>query len=98
MAGSSPVRSGLPRRKRGCNSNTEHESPRGATGDGMAYIITATNLVGAISLRRDAPVAALKKALELVEQGMMNVSITDEQGRQYEPAEFDRLHGSGKVG
>jgi hypothetical protein len=33
----------------------------------MAYVITATNLIGAISLRRDAPVAALKKALELIE-------------------------------
>jgi hypothetical protein len=54
-------------------------------------------LVGAISLCRDAPVAALKKALELIEQGMMNVRITDEQGRQFEPAEFDQLHGPGKV-
>jgi hypothetical protein len=61
-------------------------------GDGMAYIITATNLIGALSLRRDAPVAALKKALELIEQGMMDVRITDEQGRQYETAEFDQLH------
>ena len=62
----------------------------------MAYIITATNLVGAISLRRDAPIAALKKALELIEQGMMNVRITDEQGRQYEPAEFDQLRDAEK--
>jgi hypothetical protein len=61
-------------------------------GDGMPYIITATNLVGAISLRRDAPVAALKKALELIEQGMIDVRITDEQGRQFEAAEFDQLH------
>ena len=57
----------------------------------MTYIITATNLVGAISLRRDAAVAALKKAHELIEQGMLNVRITDEQGRQYEPAEFDQV-------
>jgi hypothetical protein len=62
----------------------------------MAYIITATNLIGAISLRRDAPVAALKKALELIEQGMMDVRITDAQGRQYEPAEFDQLKIAGK--
>jgi hypothetical protein len=62
----------------------------------MAYTITATNLIGAISLRRDAPAAALKKALELTEQGMMNVRITDEQGRQYEPAEFDQLHVAAK--
>jgi hypothetical protein len=73
------------------------KSPQDVTGDGMTYTITATNLVGAISLRRDAPVAALKKALELIEQGMMNVRITDEQGRQYEPDEFDQLHGPGKV-
>jgi hypothetical protein len=58
----------------------------------MPYIITATNLVGAISLRRDAPVGALKKALELIEQGMIDVRITDEQGRQFEAAEFDQLH------
>ena len=58
----------------------------------MTYLITATNLVGAISLRRDAPVAALKKALELVDQGMLDVRIIDERGRQFEPAEFDRLH------
>ena len=31
----------------------------------MAYTITATNLIGAISLRREAPAAALKKAIEL---------------------------------
>jgi hypothetical protein len=58
----------------------------------MTYIITATNLVGAISLRRDTAVAALKKAHELIEQGMLNVRITDEQGRQFEPAEFDQVH------
>jgi hypothetical protein len=62
----------------------------------MPYTITARNLVGAISLRRDAPGAALKKALELVEQGMLNVCITDEQGRQFEPAEFDQLHVAAK--
>ena len=62
----------------------------------MPYIITATNLVGAISLRRDAPGAALKKALELVEQGMLNVRISDEQGRQFEPAEFEQLHVAAK--
>jgi hypothetical protein len=60
----------------------------------MSYTITATNLVGAISLRRDAAVAARKKAIELIEQGMMNVCITDAQGRQYEPAEFDQLHAA----
>ena len=58
----------------------------------MTYVITATNLIGAISLRRDAPLAAAKKAHELIQQGMMNVTITDEEGRQFEPAEFDRLH------
>jgi len=63
----------------------------------MTYIITATNLVGAISLRRDAPVAALKKARELIEQGMLNVRITDEQGRQFEPAEFDQVHVAEQV-
>jgi hypothetical protein len=71
-------------------------APRGATGDGMTYIITATNLNGAISLRRDTPAAALKKALELVEQGMMDVRIADEEGRQYETAEFDLLHVAAK--
>jgi hypothetical protein len=82
----------LPARSRRCNINIGAQSPPGATGDGMTYIITATNLVGAISLRRDAPVAALKKARELIEQGMLNVRITDEQGRQFEPAEFDQVH------
>ena len=62
----------------------------------MPYTITATNLVGAISLRREGPAAALKKALELVEQGMLNVRISDEQGRQFEPAEFDQLHVAAK--
>ena len=62
----------------------------------MTYIITATNLIGAISLRRDAPAAAVKKALELTAQGMMDVRITDEAGRQYEPAEFDLLQVADK--
>ena len=63
----------------------------------MAYIITATNLIGAISLRRDAPAAALKKAIELTEQGMMNVRITDEQGRQYEPGRIRSIAYRGEV-
>jgi hypothetical protein len=74
------------------------ESPQGGTGDGMAYIITATNSIGAISLRRDAPGAAVKKALELTAQGMMDVRITDEAGRQYEPAEFEQLKVAEKQG
>ena len=63
----------------------------------MTYIITATNLVGAISLRRDAAVAALKKAHELIEQGMLDVRITDEQGRQFEPTAFEQVHVAEKV-
>src|SRR5580692_1836714 len=91
VAGMCLCAAGLPRLRLGCKTDPGAGSPRGGTGDGMTYIITATNLVGAISLRRDAPGAAVKKALELTAQGMMDVRITDEAGRQYEPAEFDQL-------
>src|ERR1700730_10956013 len=64
----------------------------------MPYVVTGTNMVGVISLRRDTPAAALKKARELIGDGVMNVRIADEQGRQYEAAEFDRQHVAEKSG
>jgi hypothetical protein len=67
-------------------------------GGNMPYTITGTNTIGAISLRRETSVAALKKARELAEQGVMNVRIADEQGRQYEPAEFDQMRVAESLG
>jgi hypothetical protein len=56
------------------------------------YIITATDSAGALSLKRRSAAAAIKKALELIEDGCREVRITDPDGRIYRHAEFDQLH------
>ena len=57
----------------------------------MAYLITATNENGAVSVQRDTAVAALEQATLMTQRGMMDVLITDPKGQLYPPAEFERL-------
>ena len=49
----------------------------------MSYIITGTDTTGALSLKRDSVVAAIKKALELLGDGCRDVSIAAPDGRIY---------------
>jgi LmbE family N-acetylglucosaminyl deacetylase len=60
----------------------------------MSYIITGTDSAGALSLKRDSALAAIKKALELVRDGCRDVSITAPDGRIYGHPDFDQLHAA----
>jgi hypothetical protein len=57
----------------------------------MTYIITGTDSAGALSLKRDSAVAAIKKAMELMADGCRDVRITDPNGRIHSHADFDQL-------
>ena len=57
----------------------------------MDYIITGRNVTGAMSLRRDSAVGAIKKAVELMGDGHVDVQITAPDGRVYGHTEFDQL-------
>ena len=60
----------------------------------MDYIITGRNATGAISLRRESAVAAIKKAVELMGDGHLEVQITDPDGRVYSHKEFSQLYAA----
>jgi hypothetical protein len=57
----------------------------------MSYIITGTDSAGALSLKRDSAVAAIKKAMELMADGCRDVRITDPNGHIFSHADFDQL-------
>jgi hypothetical protein len=54
----------------------------------MDYVVTGANLAGAISLRRDSAVGAIKKALELI---CRDVQVPAPDGRVYRHQDFDSL-------
>ena len=60
----------------------------------MSYIITGTDSAGALSLKRDSAAAAIKKAVELMADGCIDVHIADPGGRIYSHAEFDQLRAA----
>jgi hypothetical protein len=62
-----------------------------SSGNLMSYIITGTDSAGALSLKRESAAAAVKKAVELIGEGTMDVHITDPDGRVYRDAEFAQL-------
>jgi hypothetical protein len=57
----------------------------------MLFLITATDISGTITLRRETAAAALKKAAELAQGGCREVAITAPDGRRYPSETFDRL-------
>jgi hypothetical protein len=58
----------------------------------MSYVINANNTAGVISLHRDSAPGAVKKAFELLRQGLSNVNIIDDAGHQFrDPEEFKHL-------
>ena len=62
----------------------------------MAYLITAKLAGRAVSERRDTRIEALKRALEMIGEGMESVLITDPQGKQYSHNEFPKLYFEGR--
>ena len=55
------------------------------------YTITAKNTAGLVSLRRSTSAAAIKKAVELIGSGHIEVQITAPDGKIYHDTEFDSL-------
>jgi len=47
---------------------------------------------GAVTFRSSSPNGALATARELIEFGFTDVSITDTDGQEYSPAQFERRH------
>jgi hypothetical protein len=62
----------------------------------MPYIISGTNSVGALNLKRDSAAAAIKKARELAADGFRDVEITDPEGRVHDHAEFAKRNATTK--
>jgi hypothetical protein len=57
----------------------------------MRFLITARDISGRITLRRETDAAAMKKAAELAEDGFLEIEITGPDGRQYPPPAFNQL-------
>jgi hypothetical protein len=57
----------------------------------MRFLITGTDRLGRIVLRRDTAAAAREKAAELAAGGCLDISITAPDGHQYPPQAFDLL-------
>lgn len=59
----------------------------------LQYLISGRNQSGLVNLGRSTPIAALKKARELVQEGYLDVRICTPRGRILLPEEFDQLDG-----
>ncbi len=59
----------------------------------MSYRIRAEGVpgAGAESFECNSPAEASTMALELIREGMQNVQIIDEQGKSYNPNDFEKL-------
>ena len=61
----------------------------------MSFLISATDICGRVTLRRETADAAIKKAAELAADGYRDVAITGPDGRPYSAQAFDELQGNG---
>ena len=61
----------------------------------MSFLISATDICGRVTLRRETAAAAVKKAAELAEDGYRDIAITGPDGHLYSPQAFDELQGNG---
>ena len=57
----------------------------------MVFLITALDTSGAVTLRRESVLAAMKKADELISDGCWDVEIVTPDGATYHSGEFDQL-------
>ena len=57
----------------------------------MVFLITALDTSGAVTLRRESVLAAMKKADELIADGCWDVEIVTPDGATYSSGEFDQL-------
>ena len=57
----------------------------------MVFLINALDTSGAVTLRRESVLAAMKKADELISDGCWDVEIVTPDGATYHSDEFDQL-------
>jgi hypothetical protein len=58
----------------------------------MFFVVTGNGRNGAVAVTCDSAAAALEKARQLDAEGIIDLLITDADGLQHAPAEFDRLY------
>jgi hypothetical protein len=57
----------------------------------VIFLINALDTSGAVTLRRESALAAMKKADELISDGCWDVEIVTPDGATYHPDEFAQL-------
>jgi hypothetical protein len=57
----------------------------------MFFVVTGNAENGAVAITCDNAAAAMEKARSLIAEGVRDVLITDADGLQHVPADFDRL-------
>jgi hypothetical protein len=57
----------------------------------VVFLINALDTSGAVTLRRESVLAAMKKADELISDGCWDVGIVTPDGATYHANDFDRL-------
>jgi hypothetical protein len=58
----------------------------------MFFVVTGNGRNGTVAVTCDSAVAALAKARQLDMDGVTNIIVTDADGLQHAPTEFDRLY------
>jgi hypothetical protein len=61
----------------------------------MSFLISATDICGRVTLRRETADAAIKKAAELAADGYRDIAIRGPDGHLYSPQAFDELPANG---
>jgi hypothetical protein len=63
-----------------------------SSGGSMFFVVTGNGQNGVVAVTCDSAATALKKAHQLDTDGVTDILITDADGLQHVPAEFDRLY------
>ena len=59
----------------------------------LYYLISGNNQFGRVNLSREAAIAAVKKAQELLQEGYLDVRISTPRGQILQSDELDQLEG-----
>jgi hypothetical protein len=69
--------------------NLNQRQPSGAS---MFFVVTGNGQNGTVAVTCNSSAAALEKAHQLDRNGVVDLLITDADGLQHAPADFDRLY------
>jgi uncharacterized Rossmann fold enzyme len=58
----------------------------------MFFVVTGSGRNGAVAVTCDSAAAASEKARQLDMEGVVDIIVTDADGLQHAPAEFERLY------